>query len=68
MQHVSPSVDREPNQGGLVRAPDGACYWITHHGTGRCEGRVLSLLPVTWVDGWPILGAVGADGTPGCAS
>ncbi|GAB2744602.1 hypothetical protein GCM10027072_45690 [Streptomyces bullii] len=62
LQHVSPSVDREPNQGGLVQAPDGAWYWITHHGTGRWEGRVLSVLPVTWVDGWPILGEVGADG------
>ncbi|MCP2241968.1 family 43 glycosylhydrolase [Lentzea aerocolonigenes] len=62
LQHVSPSVDREPNQGGLVQAPDGAWHWVTHHGSGRWEGRVLSLLPVTWVDGWPILGEVGADG------
>ncbi|KOX34221.1 hypothetical protein ADK67_04005 [Saccharothrix sp. NRRL B-16348] len=62
LQHVSPSADREPNQGGLVQAPDGAWHWVTHHGTGRWEGRVLSLLPVTWVDGWPILGSVGADG------
>lgn len=60
--HVSRAVDREPNQGGLVRAPDGAWYWVTHHGTGQWEGRVLSLLPVTWVDGWPIMGEVGADG------
>lgn len=62
LQHVSPSVDREPNQGGLVQAPDGAWHWVTHHGSGRWEGRVLSLLPVTWIDGWPILGEVGADG------
>lgn len=60
--HVSRAVDREPNQGGLVQAPDGAWYWVTHHGTGQWEGRVLSLLPVTWVDGWPIMGEVGADG------
>lgn len=65
LQHVSPSVDREPNQGGLVQAPDGAWHWVTHHGSGRWEGRVLSLLPVTWVDGWPILGEVGADGIGG---
>lgn len=62
LQHVSRSVDREPNQGGLVQAPNGAWHWVTHHGTGAWEGRVLSLLPVTWVDGWPILGEVGADG------
>ncbi|WP_309111273.1 family 43 glycosylhydrolase [Saccharothrix sp.] len=60
--HVSRAVGREPNQGGLVQAPDGAWYWVTHHGTGQWEGRVLSLLPVTWVDGWPIMGEVGADG------
>nr|WP_273482757.1 glycoside hydrolase 43 family protein [Kribbella italica] len=63
LQHVDASVDREPNQGGLVIGPDGAWYWVTHHGTGgHWEGRTLSLLPVTWVDGWPVLGQVGPDG------
>ncbi|WP_329288266.1 family 43 glycosylhydrolase [Streptomyces pseudovenezuelae] len=62
LEHVNVSVDREPNQGGLVQAPDGSWYFVTHHGHGDWEGRPLSLLPVTWVDGWPILGAVGADG------
>ena len=52
---------KEPNQGGLVQAPAGGWYWFTHHGTGDWEGRCASLLPVTWVDGWPILGRVGAD-------
>ncbi|NUS09133.1 MAG: hypothetical protein HOV97_42000, partial [Nonomuraea sp.] len=42
--------------------PDGAWYFVTHHGHGDWEGRVLSLLPVTWVDGWPIIGTVGTDG------
>jgi beta-xylosidase len=61
--HVKAWADREPNQGGLVQTPNGAWYFVTHHGTGgHWEGRVLSLLPVTWVDGWPILGEVGADG------
>ncbi|MER6069631.1 family 43 glycosylhydrolase [Streptomyces sp. NPDC001817] len=62
LEHVNASVDREPNQGGLVQAPDGTWYFVTHHGHGAWEGRPLSLLPVTWVDGWPILGQVGADG------
>ncbi|MDF3148701.1 RICIN domain-containing protein [Streptomyces sp. T21Q-yed] len=62
LQHVNTSVDREPNQGGLVQTPNGAWHFVTHHGHGGWEGRVLSLLPVTWVDGWPILGEVGADG------
>lgn len=51
----------EPNQGGLVQTERGDWYFLTHHGTGAWEGRCLSLLPVTWVDGWPLLGAVGAD-------
>ncbi|WP_227013873.1 glycoside hydrolase family 43 protein [Paenibacillus psychroresistens] len=50
-------LDREPNQGGLVQAPTGEWLFITHHGScGYLEGRTLSLLPVTWMDGWPIIG------------
>jgi len=51
----------EPNQGGLVDSPDGAWHFFTHHGRGSWEGRADSLLPVTWRDGWPIVGEVGAD-------
>jgi beta-xylosidase len=54
--------DREPNQGGLVETPNGKWYFFTHHGTGSWEGRVDSLLSVTWIDGWPIIGTVGPDG------
>ncbi len=53
---------KEPNQGGLVQTEAGDWYWYTHHGTGDWGGRIDSLLPVTWVDGWPIIGAVGQDG------
>jgi len=53
---------REPNQGGLVQAENGGWYFFTHHGAGDWEGRCASLLPVTWVDGWPIIGKVGSDG------
>ncbi len=52
----------EPNQGGLVQTERGGWYFFTHHGTGDWEGRCASLLPVTWVDGWPIIGNVGKDG------
>ncbi|HLL69732.1 MAG TPA: family 43 glycosylhydrolase [Micromonosporaceae bacterium] len=63
IQRGSASVDREPNQGGLIQAPSGSWYWLTHHGSGgHWEGRSMSLVPVTWVDNWPILGAVGSDG------
>jgi beta-xylosidase len=52
----------EPNQGGIVQAENGAWYFLTHHGAGDWEGRCASLLPVNWVEGWPILGEVGKDG------
>lgn len=52
----------EPNQGGLVQTEAGDWYFFTHHGTGAWEGRAASLLPVAWVDEWPIIGEVGADG------
>ncbi|MEK4042609.1 glycoside hydrolase 43 family protein [Paenibacillus sp. FSL H8-0048] len=50
-------LDREPNQGGLVETPAGEWYFISHQGAGGYfEGRTLHLLPVSWVDGWPIIG------------
>jgi beta-xylosidase len=52
----------EPNQGGLVQTEKGDWYWFTHHGTGDWAGRIDSLIPVTWLDGWPIIGAAGPDG------
>ena len=52
----------EPNQGGIVEGPDGKWYFFTHHGRGEWEGRAASLLPVSWIDGWPIPGKVGEDG------
>lgn len=46
----------EPNQGGIVEGPDGKWYFFTHHGSGDWSGRIASLLPVEWVDGWPLIG------------
>lgn len=58
-QLALPSVDAmEPNQGGIVEGKDGYWYFLTHHGTGDWSGRVVSLLPVTWVDEWPIIGNI----------
>ena len=52
----------EPNQGGIVQTQKGDWYFLTHHGSGGdWAGRIMSLLPVNWVDGWPILGDVGPD-------
>lgn len=60
--HVNPSVDKEPNQGGLIQLPSGAWFFLTHQGTGDWEGRAMVLLPVTWIDHWPILGDPAPDG------
>ncbi|MBO4819964.1 MAG: glycoside hydrolase 43 family protein [Prevotella sp.] len=55
----------EPNQGGIVEGKDGRWYFLTHHGSGDWSGRVMSLLPVEWVDGWPMMGdrSLGETGT-----
>lgn len=53
----------EPNQGGIVLGPDNErWFFLTHHGSGDWSGRIVSLLPVEWLDGWPIPGTVGDDG------
>ena len=60
--HVNRNQDMEPNQGGIVQINDGSWWFFTHHGAGDWSGRCASLLPVTWTDGWPILGKPGTDG------
>ncbi|MCS3795093.1 glycoside hydrolase 43 family protein [Niastella sp. OAS944] len=61
LNHVDKKLDREPNQGGLLQTPTGKWYFLTHHGSGSWEGRPASLLPVHWVDGWPVIGEPGTD-------
>lgn len=62
-QLAEPGSDaHEPNQGGIMQAQDGRWWFLTHHGAQDWEGRAASLLPVTWVDGWPIIGAPTAAG------
>lgn len=62
-QLALPSVEAmEPNQGGLIDDTDGDWYFLTHHGTGDWAGRQVSLLPVTWVNEWPIIGKVLPEG------
>ena len=48
----------EPNQGGIVQGTGDDWYFMTHHGSGDWAGRIVSLLPVTWLDGWPVIGKV----------
>jgi len=61
LNRVDMKQDREPNQGGLLQVTDDEWYFFTHHGNGSWEGRPTSLLPVTWIDGWPVIGKVGKD-------
>ena len=63
LQGDPPLRDREPNQGALVQLKDKSWWFFTHQGRGGFfEGRPTSLLPVKWVDGWPVPGEIGADG------
>ncbi len=65
LSRVNPRLDREPNQGGIIQTEKGDWWFVTHQGTGSYEGRTMCLLPVTWHDGWPIIGTVAADGIGG---
>ena len=45
------------DQGAIIDSPDGKkWYFLTHQGGGYQNGRPVSLLPLTWVDGWPMAG------------
>lgn len=52
-------IIRSCSQGGLMQAPDGS-WWYTHQLIQNIEtpfqGRPQCLEPVTWIDGWPIIG------------
>ncbi len=51
-------TDRSCCQGSLVQAPDSS-WWYTHQlvqARNTFEGRPQLLIPVTWSDGWPLLG------------
>ena len=61
LNHVNPSIDKEPNQGGLIELASGNWWFLTHQGTGSWEGRAMCLLPVTFINDWPIIGKVGTD-------
>jgi len=46
------------HQGGMVQLKDGSWWFVIMQDRGPI-GRVPNLEPVTWVDGWPILGEKG---------
>ncbi len=61
MLHNAAVTDLEPNQGGLVQIPSGEWYFLTQQGKGSAWGRAIVLLPVKWMDGWPIPGILDKD-------
>jgi len=64
-QLLLPCVEsNEPNQGGVILGPDDKWYFVTHHGSGDWSGRIVSLLPVEWYEGWPMMGNT-SGGQPG---
>lgn len=46
-----------PHQGGWVDTPDGREHWFVHFQDQEAYGRVMHLQPLTWQDGWPIVGS-----------
>jgi beta-xylosidase len=56
LQNAPGKKEREPNQGGLIQTPAGDWWFITQQGRGNYDGRPSFLLPVKWIDGWPIPG------------
>lgn len=44
-----------PHQGGLVQTQTGE-WWFMHFQDKGAYGRIIHLQPVTWKDGWPVMG------------
>lgn len=44
-----------PHQGGWVETPSGE-GWFMHFNSTGAFGRIVHLQPVSWRDGWPIIG------------
>ena len=60
-QLINPA-EAEPNQGGMLQTKKGDWYFVTHHGKAYWCGREVSLLPITWTDGWPVWGTPDKNG------
>lgn len=50
--------DQGVAQGGLIDTPDGQWYAYLFRDAGAV-GRIPYLVPVQWVEGWPVLGTAG---------
>ena len=63
VMHTGSTVINGPHQGGLVDTVNGD-EWFIHFQDRGLYGRICHLQPVTWKEGWPIIG-VNPDGN-GC--
>ncbi|MFV0537922.1 MAG: glycoside hydrolase 43 family protein [Dysgonomonas sp.] len=49
------TITNGPHQGGLVETQTGE-WWFMHFQDKGVYGRITHLQPVTWKDGWPVMG------------
>ena len=61
-RHTIGYVQTLPGQGGLVDTPEGDWFWIAQFNKYGSDGRSPCLLPVTWIDDWPVIGDNPEDG------
>ena len=47
---------RVPGQGGYVTTPDGRWFWMGQFTRDASCGRSPVLVPVTWINDWPVIG------------
>ncbi len=55
VMHTGNTVINGPHQGGLVDTVNGD-EWFIHFQDRGLYGRICHLQPVTWSDGWPVIG------------
>lgn len=61
VMHQGQTQVNGPHQGGLVADIQGD-EWFLHFQDRGLAGRITHLQPVTWRDGWPLMGSIGDDG------
>ncbi|HPR33973.1 MAG TPA: family 43 glycosylhydrolase, partial [Prolixibacteraceae bacterium] len=55
VMHTGNTAINGPHQGGLVELGSGE-WWFMHFQDRDMYGRIVHLQPVSWVDGWPLIG------------
>lgn len=53
--------DLDPAQGTFIEGPEDNWWFLTQNGVMSQGGRPLSLVPVSWQDGWPFAGQLDED-------